>query len=222
MSAWIHTATGRPFYFANPHIEPAHLFSEVAHGLAQINRFAGQTQVPISVAQHSVLMAEEALAKTGDSELAAFCLLHDGHEFALGDLTSPGVRAVYDRMIRNGTDAGLHDMIAEAQARRYKTALQDEKASIDEAIITAAGLDFQRFLARHDEIHAYDMQALLTERRDLMAKPAQPWDEEGNARALPPRKQRIKPWSWPTAEERFRDALTRLCPAVARANPRAA
>jgi hypothetical protein len=195
VSAWTQTATGRAFYFAAPVIEPAHLFSEVAHGLAMINRFSGQTATPIwpekrliiarpiSVAQHSVLMAEEAFADTGDSELAAFCLLHDGHEAYIGDWTSPGTRAVFDQML--GVGLGVPAVIGEAQASRFKSALSAVKRRIDVNIFNAAGLDLQRYLALAETVHAYDMQALITERRDLMAEPSQPWDEDRNPDALP-------------------------------------
>ncbi|BDA85003.1 hypothetical protein Sa4125_25450 [Aureimonas sp. SA4125] len=222
MNAWSQTATGRIFSFADPVIEPAHLFSEVAHGLALVNRFAGQTEVPISVAQHSVLMAEEVLAETGDAELAAFCLLHDGHEFALGDWTSPGAFAVQEQMVATARAAGVPDLVAEAQALRFKTALRTVKRRIDKAIVNAAGLDFQRFLDRADEIHAYDMQALLTERRDTMARPPKLWDGDRDAAVRQPRRRRLTCWAWPKAEQRFAESLIQLCPTAARAAGRAA
>ena len=57
---------------------------DIAHALAQINRFTGHTAAPYSVAEHSVRVSE---ACPPGLELAG--LLHDAAEAYLGDCASP-------------------------------------------------------------------------------------------------------------------------------------
>ena len=74
--------------------QPADIeIADIAHGLARVARWNGQTAGPaiLSVAQHSVLV--EALASRLDAGLSAAdrlaALLHDGPEYVIGDLISP-------------------------------------------------------------------------------------------------------------------------------------
>jgi hypothetical protein len=217
LSAWSQTATGRAFVFADPIVEPAHLFTEVAVHLAKATRFAGATEKPISIAQHSVLAAEEALSATGDPELAAFVLLHDAHQTWLGDWTSPAFAALLDEIVASAAQAGCAELNAHARAAHAKLALKLLKNRIDREVLTAAGLDFERFASRKSDIRRYDIQALATERRDLMKRPPMAWDIDTMHGSPPPRARRVKPEAWPVAEERFKALLTQLCPDAARA-----
>jgi 5'-deoxynucleotidase YfbR-like HD superfamily hydrolase len=66
---------------------------DIAHGLARVARWNGQTHGPhaMSVAQHSVVVEEIAAHMRADLEprwrLAA--LLHDAAEYVIGDMISP-------------------------------------------------------------------------------------------------------------------------------------
>ncbi len=82
-------------------IDPSPLdveIGDIAHGLARVARWNGQTKGPeiFSVAQHSLLV--EALfgsgspAQPGKARLAA--LLHDAPEYVIGDMISPFKAAV--------------------------------------------------------------------------------------------------------------------------------
>ena len=82
-------------------IDPSPLdieIGDIAHGLARVARWNGQTKGPeiFSVAQHSLLV--EALFAAGDApssrkaRLAA--LLHDAPEYVIGDMISPFKAAV--------------------------------------------------------------------------------------------------------------------------------
>ena len=96
----IKTVSGRDFVFAQPEMHD-YLLSDIAHGLSHLCRFNGHTRVFYSVAQHSVLVAEQ-LPK--EHRLAG--LLHDASEAYLGDVTTPlkllmpGYREVEDRTMR--------------------------------------------------------------------------------------------------------------------------
>ena len=66
---------------------------DIAHGLARVARWNGQTRGPhiFSVAQHSLLV--DAIALHFDSKLTPparlFLLLHDAPEYVIGDMISP-------------------------------------------------------------------------------------------------------------------------------------
>ncbi len=75
--------------FTGREINPLALKSEdiciedIAHALAQVNRFAGHARWPLSVAQHSVLVSLLCDGNPGALE----GLLHDASEAYLGDVT---------------------------------------------------------------------------------------------------------------------------------------
>lgn len=79
---WILTYTGR---VVNPlDLQPDDVcIEDIAHHLALVNRFAGGTVKPISVAQHSVYVSR--LCEDSPHDFQA--LLHDASEAYLGDIT---------------------------------------------------------------------------------------------------------------------------------------
>ncbi|MCW4114779.1 hypothetical protein NPA31_007355 [Aurantimonas sp. MSK8Z-1] len=214
-SAWLQTLTGRALDFGAPAVERAHLAAEIAPALAKLARYAGHTDCPYSVAQHSVLMAEAALDETGDAGLAALCLLHDAHDAYLGDWTSPVQHALADEMARQAMDAGASPIQAEARAESLFAARRALTRRLDRAILAAAGISPERAFARKAEVDRYDLRMLHTERLHLMRPPPRPWDYQAthpDLAPIRPRKGRIKAWGWIEAEERFAAALATLCP----------
>ena len=90
--AWQRMLSGRRLDLLDP--SPLDIeISDIAHGLARVARWNGQTsgEHAFSVAQHSLLV--EALfcdlmpAASADARLAA--LLHDAPEYVIGDMISP-------------------------------------------------------------------------------------------------------------------------------------
>ena len=67
--------------------------SDIAHGLARVARWNGQTQgdYPFSVAQHSVLVLElfSAMVPAAGPRDRLYALLHDAPEYVMGDIISP-------------------------------------------------------------------------------------------------------------------------------------
>jgi 5'-deoxynucleotidase YfbR-like HD superfamily hydrolase len=67
--------------------------SDIAHGLARVARWNGQTKGDhaFSVAQHCVVVEELALlfAPKLDMRARLMCLLHDAPEYVIGDMISP-------------------------------------------------------------------------------------------------------------------------------------
>jgi 5'-deoxynucleotidase YfbR-like HD superfamily hydrolase len=90
--AWQRMLSGRRLDLLDP--SPLDIeIEDIAHGLARVARWNGQTSGPhiFSVAQHSLLV--EAIAAQLDTKLAArarlFILLHDAPEYVVGDMISP-------------------------------------------------------------------------------------------------------------------------------------
>jgi 5'-deoxynucleotidase YfbR-like HD superfamily hydrolase len=95
--AWQRMLSGRRLDLLNP--SPADIaIEDIAHGLARLARWNGQTTGPhaFSVAQHSLVVEEIARRRDPDWpqrwRLAA--LLHDAPEYVIGDLISPFKTAI--------------------------------------------------------------------------------------------------------------------------------
>lgn len=90
--AWQRMLSGRRLDLLDPSPLDVEL-SDIAHGLARVARWNGQTRGDhaFSVAQHSLLVeaivARLEPAATGQIRLAA--LLHDAPEYVIGDMISP-------------------------------------------------------------------------------------------------------------------------------------
>jgi hypothetical protein len=82
MTPWVITKNGKRLDPTD--VQPDQLdIEEIAHALANINRFNGHTKWPISVAQHSVYVSR----LVGDGVPGLQGLLHDASEYVLGDIT---------------------------------------------------------------------------------------------------------------------------------------
>ncbi|TFF17774.1 HD family hydrolase [Jiella endophytica] len=65
--------------------------SDIAHGLARVARWNGQTRgdYAFSVAQHSLIVERLVATKEPDPRWRMAALLHDGPEYVVGDMISP-------------------------------------------------------------------------------------------------------------------------------------
>ena len=95
--AWQRMLSGRRLDLIDPSPLDVEI-GDIAHGLARVARWNGQTKGPeiFSVAQHSLLVealfAAAAISPSAGSRLAA--LLHDAPEYVIGDMISPFKAAV--------------------------------------------------------------------------------------------------------------------------------
>lgn len=99
MSPYIQTYSGECLALLAP--DPAGiLLQDVAHALSHICRFTGHSKTFYSVAQHSVLICEEAQDRCMNETTQRWALLHDATEAYLGDVSSPlkGLLPGYSRL----------------------------------------------------------------------------------------------------------------------------
>jgi hypothetical protein len=147
------------------------LLRDVAHQLALINRFAGATWRPYSVAEHSLLVSEIAQRKGESLVVQLAALLHDAHEAYTTDLIGPVKAAINERSMRAGAGANWRDFEAEhaREVRRFF------------GVLTT-------FASKREVLHRCDMEALATERRDLTSWNASehaPWSVLGDGMSNP-------------------------------------
>lgn len=143
--SWILTVTGREHHLgACSALRPGNTpqIEEIAHALAQINRYTGHAARPYSVAEHSLLVCDIVRAAGMDCNAQMAGLLHDAHEAYCGDAATP-VKQVL----------GAAWMAFEnTQAMLVREAFQIRVAHV----------------AYRDAIKGADLVALATERRDLL------------------------------------------------------
>lgn len=175
---WSQTASGSAFPLLAPTPERVY-WPDIIFSLAHVNRFNGHVG-QYSVAQHSVLVADQLLP-----QWRLYGLLHDAHEAFVGDVPTPIKEALKEYQSLWALESIVHD--------------------IDQAIYAAAGLLFPVPMEIAEAVKVADMRVCMTERRDLMAPPPQPWGEEYER--LAPLPETITKWSPQQAIARFSAAL---------------
>ena len=167
---WIQTRTGRAVNLLNPFHGDVD-FEDIAEALGQINRFSGHCRRPMSVACHTLAVAD--IVADIDPAAVPWALLHDAHEAYLGDITTPAAAAI-GLVLREA-------MLGEAAAAapdRFAKVIADLKRRHDDAILIASGLPvhagYPDATVRGVVAHA-DAVALMWERRDLLGAPPCRW-----------------------------------------------
>jgi hypothetical protein len=133
-------------------IEPHKLcVRDMAYALSNINRFNGHSLRPISVAEHSLMVADimERHFSVRDAAALLAALLHDGHEYLIGDVPSP-----------------IKPLLGDAWAVL--------EASTQRQLLKHFGV-WTAFNTYKAWIHDADMLALTSEREQLMHPDAGYW-----------------------------------------------
>lgn len=133
----IRTVSGRYVDLSKPSPEVVSL-GDMAHSLAQINRFQGHTLSPITVLEHLIHTAQRAAQLTDDWQIQYAALMHDAHEAYVCDVPTP-----------------LKALLGESYAR-----IED---GWQEAVFDWAGLPVE--LADHPIVKQADREMLLAEAR---------------------------------------------------------
>jgi 5'-deoxynucleotidase YfbR-like HD superfamily hydrolase len=150
LAPWSQTQSGKTFPLVDPQPENVCPY-DMAYQLAHINRFCGAAGV-LSVAQHSIMVADAL-----PTEYRVYGLLHDAHEYPMGDITTP-------------TQAALISYGGQA----VRQAFHSLKRDLDRAIYGWAGLVWPIPETIADMVHIADKRAMMTEKRDFMAG-SPPW-----------------------------------------------
>lgn len=85
---WITTISGKQIKFSKPDESQIDI-EDIATGLSNLCRYAGQIRQFYSVAQHSVLVCDLVWKMTQDSEIALSGLVHDSTEAYMVDVPAP-------------------------------------------------------------------------------------------------------------------------------------
>ncbi len=157
---WMQCISGRAVDFDD--VRPEHIeIADIALGLSRINRYLGHTNLPLTVAEHSIRVAAVVRDATNDQEMTLRALLHDAAEAYVGDTTAPVKRYI----------------------RRQTYALDVLETRVQRAILERFGLRHMRSegmsLAEWERIEATiknaDLVLLATERRDHVPPGERPW-----------------------------------------------
>ncbi|EDQ33919.1 hypothetical protein HPDFL43_05680 [Hoeflea phototrophica DFL-43] len=175
-------------------------FFAMANGLSKLARFNGSNPgLAYSVAQHSVMGAEAIHNETGDAQLAAWFLLHDGEEHLVGDKPTPA-QALLVATIADASElaAASADYCWDRIKRKWR-----------EAGWLAAALGLPDAGAQAD-LDDYDRRMCNAEMLALFGPAAHARTIPTVTRAPLRLKGAIRPWAPMKAEERFIECAHRF------------
>jgi hypothetical protein len=165
----------------------------IAYALAKINRWAGNTELPVTDAQHSLLVGQVfRKIKPGLTRWSILAELHDAHEYLIGDVLAPTVKLMSNRL----PGFGRH--------------LEAEKHRLDLVILTALGIPLPPASIAIEiaaAIHDADLCAYDIEWRSFLprANGASPYAEHGKRHGVAG--MTIKAQPWVVAEEKMFESL---------------
>ena len=125
--AWQRMLSGRRLNLLDPSPLDVEI-SDIAHGLARVARWNGQTQGEhaYSVAQHSILVLDIALAMEPSlsTEMQMVALLHDAPEYVIGDMISPF------KSVMGGNYRDVEDRLTNAVHMRFSLPVDVPKSKL--------------------------------------------------------------------------------------------
>jgi len=151
---WMQTYSGRQFFFGPFAADtPNDIYiPDIARSLSRQLRFLGHTGMPVTIAEHSVVVSEIIQAQGGNARRQFYGLMHDAHEAYTGDIIAP-------------LKAYLNE--------RYNVNIRGLENEIQESIYKACGVPLPEPVDIH-AVHEADMIALAAERK-LFAPSQHPW-----------------------------------------------
>ena len=168
--------------------------SDIAHGLARVARWNGQTQgdYPFSVAQHSVLVLEIFRVLNREATVAEqlYAVLHDAPEYVMGDIISPFKAAM------GGNYKEVENRLLGAVHLRFSL------GALPPARVTKLIKASDREAAYLEAVHLAGFE--VEEARKIFGEPALPAFELDTFERL------IRPWPTREAHDRFVAAVEDL------------
>lgn len=163
---WIATITGKRWFITDPHPDDVDI-EDIAHGLSMICRFGGHCREFYSVAQHSVLIANELCRRECPPEMVLWGLLHDAAEAYLGDMVRPLKRSMQNYKVLEHVTEGciLVGLGLEAPTHGTKTLVKQ----LDEVLLMTERRDLMNHCG-------YDW----TPRAELLPDVIEPWTPQGS------------------------------------------
>lgn len=178
---WMQCASGKAFFPLAPKIEDIDLM-DIAHHLAMKCRYSGAVKEYFSVAQHSVLVSRHV-----PPEDALWGLLHDAAEAYLPDVVRPIKDAAYFSV---GEDR-----------------LMMRFAYVEGDILRCISDKFGMHWHMPATVKKADLEALQTEKRDLLGPSPHEWSSQWDAQPWP---EKIVPLDWREAKRLFLDRAAEL------------
>lgn len=217
---WILTNSAKPMSLVRPRADLV-TPEDIAHSLALVCRFNGHCKHHYSVAQHSLLVASIV---PKEDQLPA--LLHDAAKAYVGDMVQPlkqllkeTAKSTTDAWLLTCQDLGMDRRLVGQAAANYSISPGSDPMAVHLSHLTSIYHQIEQrvWLAiaeRFDidpvlpaSVHAADMVALATERRDLMPEHAGTWECLNGQDPLP---QHISRWTPEEARQRYYDRLITL------------
>lgn len=202
-------ANGRSIDLRDPRSH-AISFEVIAEHLGKEARYNGATPGKFySVAEHLCRGADAIIHSRlpnewdESSRLAAYFLLHDGHEHTLKDKTTP-----YKRTIAEECEAQFGIL-----AEHVLTVFKNIEHRHDVAIHEAAGLQWPPPSDIATQVKHWDLVMFVTEWRDLMGGAEHPnWAPYEGIKPLA--ENIVLPWPWDVAQRQYLARCMKLLPAL--------
>ena len=177
---WTLPSSGRAIELLDAKPEQIDLV-DMATMLAAAPRFNGSTAsedgVTISIAQHCVMAADILFARTGRRDMGAAGLAHDGHEYIVGDESTPKQKATGLALARVAKAEGLR--LVDAQGAEvslpglYDRGMAALKDGLDAVIYPKFGLPWPLPADIHAAVKQVDRDLLVAEAARCLPEP--PW-----------------------------------------------
>lgn len=168
-SPWLQTLGSGAFDLVHPRADQLDRHT-MACVLARIPRFGGHTDRGVySVAQHLEQGAYAILRDTGRCDAAGAFVIHDTHEYAVGDVTRPEQDALVAIAIEESGDLGAGEIV--------RRAFKEQKRRIDAVIYPYFGLPWPLPADVHAIVKEYDARMCQTERLARLAPSPHHWPE---------------------------------------------
>ncbi|MDW9726515.1 hypothetical protein GOB91_30195 [Sinorhizobium meliloti] len=194
---WSFAPDGSVIDIADPRPEVV-CFLEMANVLSKIARFDGRNPgIALSVAQHCVMGAQAIINEGGSPADGALFLLHDGHEYIVGDQSRPSLELYSSASCRYYGEERMIDAVAIC------------KSAWDEVIYYAAGLPGPEAWTKKQAERVKTMDGRMCRAEAIALFGPRAGEQLVNWK--PPKlSDAIKPWAPMKAEEEFRKLAYRL------------